>query len=118
MIYEKIREKLTKSEVVGADETGACINGKNHWAWTFQNHRLTYIYINSSRGKQAIDTAFASGFNKTIPVHDCWKPYFITSCQSHQICIAHLLRDLNYLDILYNDRWTKDFKELILDALK
>lgn len=51
-------------------------------------------------------------------MHDCWKPYFITACQSHQICTDHLLRDLNYLDKLYNDTWTKDFKELILDALK
>lgn len=34
-IYAKIKEKLLKSEVVGADETGVCVNGKNHWAWTF-----------------------------------------------------------------------------------
>jgi hypothetical protein len=34
-------------------------------------------------------------------VHVCWKPYFSTDCQTRQICTAHLLRELKYLDKLY-----------------
>ena len=117
-VYEYIRKKLTKSEVVGADETGVCVNGKNQWAWTFQNDKLTYIHIDSSRGRKVIDSIFASGLPRSIMVHDCWKPYFPTDCQTHQICTAHLLRELKYLDKLYNDSWTDDFMDLISVALE
>jgi transposase len=117
-VYEYIREKLRKSEVVGADETGVCVNGKNQWAWTFQNDKLTYIYIDPSRGRKVIDSVFASGLPQSIMVHDCWKPYFSTDCQTHQICTAHLLRELKYLDKLYNESWTSDFKDLISAALE
>jgi transposase len=51
-------------------------------------------------------------------VHDCWKPYFSTDCQTRQICIARLLRELKYLDKLYNNSWTGDFKDLISVALE
>jgi transposase/regulator of replication initiation timing len=33
----KIKKAVMASSVIGADETGANINGDNHWYWTFQN---------------------------------------------------------------------------------
>jgi len=52
-VYESIRQSVLKGHVVGADETGVNINGKNHCAWTFQNPVATYIAINKSRGTNA-----------------------------------------------------------------
>ena len=39
--------------------------------------------------------------------------------KAHQICAAHLLRDLNYLNQLYKDKcvWAKEFKVLLQDAI-
>ena len=117
-IYEEIRCRIERSSFVGGDETGVCINGKNHWAWAFQNAKNTYIRIHNSRGKMAIDDVFPQGFPHATMLHDCWKPYFITHCQSHQICTAHLLRELNYLEKIYpQENWTILFKTLLLDAL-
>ncbi len=31
--YKEIRSRIALSPVVGADETGVSINGKNQWAW-------------------------------------------------------------------------------------
>ena len=42
-MYDQIKAKIEQASYVGADETGVNINGKNHWAWTWQNHKLTYI---------------------------------------------------------------------------
>jgi len=49
-VYNKIKEKIAQSSCIGADETGVNINGKNHWAWTWQNDTLTYIVCAESRG--------------------------------------------------------------------
>ena len=58
------------------------------------------------------------GFKDAVLVHDCWASHFNTPAISHQICIAHLLRDLNYLSELYNHNWSKALKILFQLALK
>jgi transposase-like protein len=73
-LYEIIRERIAQSPVVGADETGVNIGGKNHWAWTFQTPEATFISIDASRSKKAVDKCFSNGFPKSTLVHDCWKP--------------------------------------------
>ncbi len=42
-MYQQIKLKIEQAAYIGADETGVNINGKNHWAWTWQNAKLTYI---------------------------------------------------------------------------
>jgi transposase len=117
-LYEIIRERIAHSPVAGGDETGVCIKGKNHWGWTMQTPQATFIVIDSSRGKKVIDRHFQTGFPVSTLVHDCWKPYFKVAAQSHQICTAHLLRELKYLDQVYKDEWTKQFTRLLKDALQ
>ena len=116
-IYEDIRRRISQSPVVGGDETGVCIDGKNRWAWTFQTPRYTFIDVDVSRGKKVIDKHFQDGFPKSVMVHDCWKPYFKVYAENHQICTAHLLRELKYLDQVYGNEWTTQFTQLLKEAL-
>jgi transposase len=115
-MYEIIRQRIASSPYVGADETGVCIKGRNQWAWTFQTENATFITIDASRGKKVIERNFKEGFPHSTLGHDCWKPYFNTPAQAHQICTAHLLRELKYLGQLYNDGWAKDFTLLLTDT--
>ena len=62
-LYEQIRSRIESSPVVGADETGVNINGKQHWQWSFQTDKLTYIYPDACRGKAAIDKHFPNGLS-------------------------------------------------------
>jgi len=117
-IYETIRERISQSEVVGADETGTCIGGKNGWTWGFQTPQATYLYSIKSRAKSVIDKLFPDGFPKTVLVHDCWSSYFSVNVKGHQICIAHILRELKYLGKLYTQQWTACFIVLLLRALE
>ena len=57
-VYHAIKAKIEQATCVGADETGVNINGKNHWAWTWQNETLTYILCAESRGFKTIKEAF------------------------------------------------------------
>ncbi len=53
-VYEEIRQTVINNPVLGADETSVNINGKNHWAWTFQTPKATFIDIHPKRGYDAI----------------------------------------------------------------
>jgi transposase len=119
-MYDKIKECVEQATCIGADETGVNINGKNHWAWTWQNKDLTYIVCAASRGYQTIKEAFTNGLPKAILVHDRWPSHFLMVAKGHQICTAHLLRDLNYINELYKNecQWAKAFKTLLQDAIQ
>lgn len=118
-MYNAIKEKIGQATSIGADETGVNINGKNHWAWTWQNDRLTYIVCAASRGFKTIQETFEHGLPNAVLTHDRWPCHFQTNAKAHQICSAHLLRELNYITELYKDKciWAKEFKALLVDAI-
>ena len=116
--YNIIKEKIESSKVVGADETGAKINGKKSWVWTWQNDKLTYITPSENRGFATIESNFKNGFKNAVLLHDCWKSHFKTPALNHQICTAHLLRELNYFIEVHKDSWVIKFRQLLLDSLE
>jgi len=115
--YTLIHERIKDSSVIGADETGTHIGKDKGWFWTWQNNKLTYIVASMNRGTQTINKHFERGFPKAVLVHDCWKSHFEPNALTHQICIAHLLRETTYLDERYNSTWPNQFKELLRDAI-
>jgi transposase len=115
--YEMIKEKIASSKVVGSDETGLKINGQKCWVWTWQNDKATYIAPSDNRGFATIQSNFEDGFTNGVLVHDCWKSHFQTPAESHQICTAHLLRELNYFIEVHKDPWSTKLHRLILDSL-
>ncbi|WP_204154186.1 transposase, partial [Leptolyngbya sp. CCY15150] len=52
----KIVERLRSARLVGSDETGARVNGKNQWEWVFQNEQVCLHVIRPTRGKTVIDS--------------------------------------------------------------
>lgn len=116
--YDMIKQKLLSNNLpVGSDETGMKVCGNKHWAWTWQNKDTTFITVTNNRGQQSIEETFGNGFNKAVLVHDCWRSHFNTNAISHQICMAHLLRDLNYLTEKYDHKWSRVCKKLFQSAM-
>lgn len=118
--YDMIKQKLqaNKKLAVGSDETGVKVCGEKHWAWTWQNEETTFITITDNRAQSSIEQTFKNGFKNAVLVHDCWRSHFNTNAISHQICISHLLRDLNYLTERYNHKWSRICKSLFQSALE
>lgn len=116
--YEAIRQFVSQQTVIGGDETGVNINGKNNWAWTFQNPKATYIAIHESRGSRAINDIMPEGFDNNVLLTDCWGAYFKTGALSHQLCTAHLQRELKYFNQRYPENtWVTRLAALIENAL-
>ena len=101
----------------GSDETGVRVNGNKHWAWTWQNDEATFITISYNRAQRSIEQTFKNGFKDAVLVHDCWASHFNTPAISHQVCVAHLLRDLNYLNELHGHKWSMATKLVFQLAL-
>jgi len=116
-IYEGIRQRVEKSTVIGGDESGVNVGGKNWWAWVFQTQFATFIAILATRGKSAVNELFSAGFANAIVVSDRWRAQLSTFAKGHQLCMAHLLRDLNYLIELEKTSWAKSIKQVFLRAI-
>lgn len=69
---EAIREQIRGSPVVGSDETGARINGRNHWQWVFVTEQATYHIMASSRGSQVI-AAMMGDAQPLVWISDMWR---------------------------------------------
>ena len=57
--HEQIKERISKSILIGTDETGVKVNGKKDWIWTWQNDELTFITHSDNRGFKTITDNFA-----------------------------------------------------------
>lgn len=98
--YEEIRKRIECAPVVGADETGAAVGKQLHWNWIFQTDALTYVYQLKSRGQEAVDSQFPNGLPHSTLVTDRKQTYFKMNVKDHQVCLAHLLRNAEYLNEL------------------
>ena len=116
-MYEKIKFIIERSKVVGADETGCVVNGNKWWIWTWQNLSLTYIVASESRGYKAITDNFPNGLPNAVLVSDCWAAQLKTPAHLHQICLAHIQRELKYYIEGSQSKWSRDFSKLIHQSL-
>ncbi len=116
-IYKEIKHRISSSKVVGADETGCVVNGEKYWVWTWQNSKMTFIAVSDTRGYRAITDNFPIGLPNAIVVSDCWAAQLKTPCRLHQICLAHLQRELKYFIQSSNSKWCERFLNLIYQAL-
>ena len=116
-MYDTIREKVQNSPVVGSDETGSHIAGKKGWFHTWQTTSLTFIAASMNRGYQTIERYYPKGFPQSVYVSDCWAAQLKVPALLHQLCIAHLLRELLSFEQALACEWSKNMKVLFYDAL-
>lgn len=117
-IWDGFRQALEQSKSVGSDETGAKVNGKNQWIWVWQNAVLTFIAVAASRGSILINALFPHGFPLATLCSDRWKAQLKTGAKNHQLCLPHLLRELEYLIQTEKTTWANQFKELLQKSIK
>jgi hypothetical protein len=116
-IYNTIQKRIEQSGVIGSDETGSKINAKKGWFHVWQTSKLTFLVASMSRGFCTVEKYFNDGFPLATLVSDCWAGQLKTIAKQHQLCIAHLLRELNnFIDAL-NDDWSKELKCLLEQAI-
>jgi len=117
-IYEQIRLRLLRAHWIGTDETGYRLNGKKAWMWTWQNDKYTLLHASTNRGTQTINEVYPAGLANSILLHDCWKPHFRIASRTHQLCLVHLLRELEYFIEKRTHKWAYDFAKLLRKSIQ
>lgn len=116
--YESLRKVVEVSFFVGSDETSGRVNGKKNWFWVWQTALVTYIVAACSRSKQVIEDTFPNGLPDSILCSDRLAAQLSTISKGMQICLSHLLRDLNFLIEKEKTQWAVEFKQLLKDSLE
>lgn len=114
---EITKQRILKSEVVHADETGCDVIKKTWWIHSLSNLMHTWYYPHPKRGKDAIDAAGLLEQYRGTLVHDGWKTYLHYLCK-HALCNAHHLRELVFIDEYLKESWAKEMKECLLTIKK
>jgi len=92
---QAIGEQVRTSAVIGSDETGARVDGKNHWQWVFETLQASYHVIAASRAAQVIEAVMGDA-SAEVWVSDCFSAQLKAPAKARQLCHAHQLRDLQY----------------------
>jgi transposase len=116
-VYEKLQQAIAVSFFVGSDETGYKLKGNKGWFWVWQNALITFIVAATSRSKQVIGEYFPDGLPNAILCSDRLAAQLSTISKGSQLCLAHLLRDLNFLIERQESDWPQQFKSLLTEAI-
>ena len=95
-IAESIRQQIQQAEVIGSDETGTRVNGFNQWQWVFQTPDWVYFTIVDSRGSEVLQTVLENAIPR-VWVSDLLSSQLCHSAEAYQVCLAHQVRDLQYV---------------------
>lgn len=97
------------------------MNGKNSWLWAFQNKAAAYLAFDKSRSHDVVNRNFSPEERRgTVRVTDRRPAYFMgdVGMEDHQVCIAHLLRNLTYTAQAFPDgAWSLDMLDLLRDSV-
>jgi transposase len=90
-----IRVKLLSGSILQSDETGMRVGKKTWWAWVFHHDKECCFVIHPSRGKDVVEE-FLGGYRPEFWVSDRLAAQMGWATKEHQVCLAHLLRDVQY----------------------
>jgi transposase len=111
-----IQEQVRASPVIGSDETSARVAGRTHWQWVFQTPTASYHVIVPRRNGEVVQ-AFLGDAEPQVWVSDLWKPQLNAAAARHQICLAHQLRELQYVVDREQSAWAQECQALLRLAI-
>ena len=115
---EKIKEYIMQTAVVGFDESGCYCNKRLDWAWIAQTVFFTLLFHGKNRKGEELEKRFGDSLERMTAVTDRHSAYFALHFLNHQVCLAHLLRECQYLNELDKEQqWSKSVETLLQEAI-
>lgn len=122
---DQVAGRIAAAPVVHADETGLRVAGRLHWVHSASTGQFSHISVHPKRGRAGMDAAGILPGYSGVLVHDAWAPYDTYDGLDHQLCCAHLLRELVAV-IDYHDAhdppgvfcWARQVIEVLLGLIR
>ena len=111
-ILHRIKDQVMAAPWIGSDETGTHVGGKKFWQWVWQSPEASYYAVDRRRGYGAVQEHFTQSYQGVL-IHDCWSAQNSTKAGAHQLCHAHLLRNLQYAVDAERSVWAYQVQRLL-----
>jgi transposase len=112
---ETIANQVRAAAVVCSDETLVRVCGRNWWEWVFVTGAAVLHLIRPSRGRCVPQEVFGQGW-QGVWVSDAYCSQR-GNAATWQMCLAHLLRDTQYVIDCGDTQFSRCFKKLLLRAI-
>lgn len=89
-----IQDKLLTARIIASDETTTRVNGATHWQWVFLSDQAVLHKIAPSRARRVAEEVLG-GHKPDVWISDRYAGQQELG-HSHQVCLAHVLRDVQY----------------------
>lgn len=93
-----IKEHISRSAVVGFDESGCYCSKRLDRAWIAQPLYFTLLFRARRRVSKEPESRFGDSLKRMTAVTDRHSAYFTLHFLNHRVCLAHLLREQQYLN--------------------
>jgi transposase len=90
-----IRARLLSATAMESDETGLRVGKRNWWLWVFHHKDNAVFVVEPSRSK-CVPKAFLGEHRPDFWVSDRYGAQLGWAAKENQVCLAHLIRDVQY----------------------
>ena len=112
---EAITGQVRRAAVIACDETSARVEGKTWWEWVFVT-ACCVLHIIRPRRARTVILEILNGHRPRVWVSDRYGAQQGHG-DRHQVCLAHVLRDIQYALDAGDDLFARRLKRLILRAI-
>jgi hypothetical protein len=101
--YDELRDQLPRQKSLNIDETSHRENGRWQWTWAFRAPRFTLFHIDPTRSTSVLEQLLGSEFAGTVgsDYYSAYRKYLALHPRADsQFCLAHLVRDVRFLESL------------------
>ena len=90
-----IKARLRAGTTLASDETGLRVGKANWWLWVF-HHADSAVFVADKHRSKAVVEAFLGGHRPDYWISDRYGGQMGWARREHQVCLAHLIRDVQY----------------------
>ena len=118
-VYMALLSHIAREKCAGMDETGVYINKTLCWFWCLQCAKYCFVFADPSRGIEALKKhGILEHLANLVLCTDRHSTYFNLDVLTHQFCLVHLIRNLQYLsDVNSSQQWSGQVQQLFRDAI-
>ena len=107
-----IRAKLLSGTALQSDETGLRVGKSNWWLWVF-HHQDSAVFLAEPTRAKSVVAEFLGDFRPDYWVSDRYGGQMGWAGKEHQVCLAHLIRDVQYAIDCGDDLFAPGLRHLL-----
>jgi transposase len=101
--YDDLLRQIPQQSSLHIDETSHRENGQWQWTWVFRASQFTLFQIAENRSADILDRVLGNEFSGTLlsDYYAVYRSYLVSHPRADaQFCLAHLVRDVKFLETL------------------